>query len=267
MSPVNENLTMKNSPNGGANVTVLIDPQLPHDYVVDGCGDLPPGELVPVVELHLSRPQRYHLEIFPPEFRRHRELLPALPPSALAVLRHHRRMVGDLLAEGPPPQVFHPVALERLPQERVEGLARPRTRRRVRGYGEGGHVRQLLASVRALGGRVEDVRVLVVFSQSLQHGERFTEVDGHGDLGQVFAYAILHDAPQVQRVVWLVGNTSPPLSFAGGDCVEAILALLSFSGGTRRLSRYYNNLTKQKTKTTLSNHSPRNSLGQIHLFY
>ena len=34
--------------------------------------------------------------------------------------------------------------------------------------------------------------------------------DRHGDLGQLLADAVLHDAPQVQRVVGLVGDSGPP---------------------------------------------------------
>ena len=34
--------------------------------------------------------------------------------------------------------------------------------------------------------------------------------DRHGDLGQLLADAVLHDAPQVQRVIRLVGDSGPP---------------------------------------------------------
>lgn len=33
----------------------------------------------------------------------------------------------------------------------------------------------------------------------------------HRDLGQLFANAVLHDAPQVERVVRFVRNACPPL--------------------------------------------------------
>lgn len=32
----------------------------------------------------------------------------------------------------------------------------------------------------------------------------------HGDLGKVFANTVLHNAPQVEGVIWLVGNTAAP---------------------------------------------------------
>lgn len=34
----------------------------------------------------------------------------------------------------------------------------------------------------------------------------------HGDLGQVFANAVLHDAPQVEGVIWFVRNTTASCS-------------------------------------------------------
>lgn len=35
---------------------------------------------------------------------------------------------------------------------------------------------------------------------------------GHGYLGKVFADTVLHNAPQVEGVIWLVGNTAAPCS-------------------------------------------------------
>lgn len=126
---------------------MLVHPQFSHDDVVYGRGDLPPREPVAVVEFDVRRTQRYDLQVLPPEFRRHGEFLPALPPPALAPLRHHRRMMGHLFADGPPAQIVGAIALVRLPQQRIERFACARTGRRIRGDGEGGHVSQLFAHV------------------------------------------------------------------------------------------------------------------------
>ena len=65
-------------------------------------------------------------------------------------------MMGHLLGDGAPAEVVSPVALVRLTQERIEGLARTRGRGRVARHRERRHVGHLLQAVSALGRSVEN---------------------------------------------------------------------------------------------------------------
>lgn len=141
-----------------------------------------------------------------------------------------------LLGDGAVAVLLQPVQLVGLPQQRVEGLGRAVDRGGVGGDGEGGHQAHLLQRGVAASGPVQELAVLQVLAQALQHGQRLVEVhlrigrEGssmphaivtpgrglspslyrHGNLGQVFADAVLHDAPQVEGVVWLVGDAAAP---------------------------------------------------------
>lgn len=162
-----------------------------------------------------------------------------------------------LLTEGAVAALSPPVQLKRLPQQRVERLACAVDGGRVRGHGEGGNVAHLFQWTLALGGLIQQLVVLEVLWQPLQHGNGLVEVDlqrhglwinwnmsdvryklsiswfnigvkvwcvwvvldcnsavsthRHRDLGQLFADTVLHDTPQVQRVIGFVWNACSPL--------------------------------------------------------
>lgn len=95
-------------------------------------------------------------------------MLSISPPACL--LRHH------LLTEGAVAALSPPVQLERLSQQGVERLARAVDGGRVGGHGEGGHIAHLLERTLALGGLVQQLVVLQVLRQPLQHGNGLVEV-------------------------------------------------------------------------------------------
>ena len=74
-----------------------------------------------------------------------------------------------LFGQCPPAQVVPAVELVGLPEQGIEGLAGPAGGRGVGRDGEGGHPGELLGRVLALAGRVEQVRVLKLLRQALQH--------------------------------------------------------------------------------------------------
>lgn len=46
--------------------------------------------------------------------------------------------------------------------------------------------------------------VLQIFSKALKHGQGLIKVYRHWDLRELLSNAVLHDAPQVEAVVWLI---------------------------------------------------------------
>lgn len=85
-------------------------------------------------------------------------------------------LVSHLLAEGAVAALSPAVQLVRLSQQRVEGLARAVHGGGVGGHGEGGHVAHLLQRALALGGLIQQLVVLEVLRQPLQHGDGLVEV-------------------------------------------------------------------------------------------
>lgn len=81
-----------------------------------------------------------------------------------------------LLAEGAVAALSPAVQLVRLAQQRVEGFARAVDGGRVGGHGEGGHVAHLLQRALALGAFIQQLVVLQVLRQALQHGDGLVEV-------------------------------------------------------------------------------------------
>lgn len=120
--------------------------------------------------------------------------------------------MGHLLGYISPAQVIRAIAFVRFAQQRIERFTGSIAGRRVTGNGESGHVGQLFAWICAFGGLVQQFGVLVVLGKALQHRQRFVEVDGHRDLGQIFADAVFHDRPQIQRIVGFLGHANAPLA-------------------------------------------------------
>ena len=86
------------------------------------------------------------------------------------------RTHSDLLAEGAVAVVLEAVQLVGLPQQGVEGLAGAVHCGGVGGDGEGRHQAHLLQRGGAVGRSVQQLRVLQVLRQPLQHGQRLVEV-------------------------------------------------------------------------------------------
>lgn len=142
-----------------------------------------------------------------------------------------------LLRDGPVPVLFQAVQLISLPQQRVEGFGCTVDRGGVRRDRKGRHQAHLLQGGVAASSTVQELAVFQILGQPLQHGQRLVEVYlqtvstqfkcapvcsyhskrslclyRHRYLGKVFADAILHNAPQVEGVIWLVRNTTAPCS-------------------------------------------------------
>lgn len=117
----------------------------------------------------------------------------------------------NLFAHATPSQVVCPITFVRLAQQGIEWLASSVGSCAIARNSERSDVGQLLAGRLALGGLVQQLRILEVFRQSLQHRERLVKVDGHGDLREILADAVLDDAPQVQRVIRLLRYFCSPL--------------------------------------------------------
>ena len=90
---------------------------------------------------------------------------------------HQTEPGAHLFTQGAVAALLEPVQLVRLSQQGVEGLPRAVHRGGVRGDGEGRHVAQLLQGALALGRLVEELVVLQVLRQALQHGQRLVEID------------------------------------------------------------------------------------------
>ena len=121
--------------------------------------------------------ERDDLEVLAAELGRHCKFLPAPPSAALAVLGQRGRMMRHLLRHSPPAHVVRPVDFVRLSEERIERLGRADARGGVRGHGKGRHVGQLLARIGALGRLVQELRVLEILRESLEHGQRLGKID------------------------------------------------------------------------------------------
>lgn len=90
-------------------------------------------------------------------------------PFSLPVTPH-------LLTQGSVAALSLSVQLKRLTQQGVERLARAVDGGRVGRHGEGSHVAHLLQGTVALGGFVQQLVVLQVLRQALQHGNGLVEV-------------------------------------------------------------------------------------------
>lgn len=124
----------------------------------------------------MRRAEGHYLQVFASELGGHGKLLPAAPAFALSVLGHHGRVVRHLLGHRPPPEVGHSITLVSLPQQGVERLAGAAAGGGVTRDGERRHHGQLLTRVGALGRLVQNVCVLVVLGQALQHRQRLGEI-------------------------------------------------------------------------------------------
>lgn len=90
--------------------------------------------------------------------------------SRLLLLKPH------LLAQGAIAALSPPVELVRLAQQGVEGLSGAVDGGRVGGHGEGGDVAHLLQRAVAFGGLIEQLVVLQVLREPLEHGNGLIEV-------------------------------------------------------------------------------------------
>ncbi|KAF3850815.1 hypothetical protein F7725_012587, partial [Dissostichus mawsoni] len=116
-----------------------------------------------------------------------------------------------------------------LAQEGVEGLCCPVDRGGVGRHGEGSDEAHLLQGRVAARRLVQKLVILQVLGETLQHGQRLVEVHlserdkkmkPHAiawGFWRALADAVLHDAPQIEGVVGLVWDSSPPL---GSHCDE-----------------------------------------------
>lgn len=86
-----------------------------------------------------------------------------------------------LLTQGAVTVLLQAVQLEGLPQEWIEGFAGAEDGGGVGGDSEGSHVAELLQRALAFGRAVEQLVVLQVLRQPLQHGERLIEVHLQGE--------------------------------------------------------------------------------------
>lgn len=83
---------------------------------------------------------------------------------------------GNLFAEGAVSVVVQPVELVRFTQKRVEGFRRAMDGGGVRRDGEGSHQTHLLKRTLAASRFIQQLAVLQILRQSLQHGEGLVKV-------------------------------------------------------------------------------------------
>jgi hypothetical protein len=145
-------------------------------------------------------------------------------------------MVTDLLGDGSPPEIVQSITLVGLAEQRVKRLVRPGRGGAIRRNREGGNVRHLLPLIVARGRLVQHVAVLELLGDSLQHGQRLAKVHRYGYLGQVLANAVLHDAPQIERVVWSRSDRRAPLFHRSSHALQQTqvagrLSLVRMRGG------------------------------------
>lgn len=84
--------------------------------------------------------------------------------------------LSRLLRDGAIAILIQSVQLVSLPQQRVEGLGGSMDRGGVRGDGEGSHQAQLLQRRVAAGRPIQELAVLQILRQTLQHRQRFIKV-------------------------------------------------------------------------------------------
>lgn len=101
---------------------------------------------------------------------------PALCSLWLPGLRAFAARTSYLLAEGAVAALPLAVQLVRLPQQRVEGLSRAVHGGGVGGHAEGRHVAHLLQRVVTLRSFVQQLVILQILRQTLQHGNGLIEV-------------------------------------------------------------------------------------------
>jgi len=100
----------------------------------------------------------------------------------------HRRMVAHLLANDAKLVALQLVGLA---QQGVERFAHAIHIGGQGADGEGGHQLDPLGRVFLVGGHLEQVGVVHVLAESLQKTDRLVPLDGHGDLAELFAHALL----------------------------------------------------------------------------
>ena len=92
-----------------------------------------------------------------------------------------------LFGDGAPSEIFSPIALVRLTEEGIERLVCPHCGGRVGRDGEGGDIGHLLKVILNRGGPIENVRVLKVLREALQHGKGFAEVHLEEENGATYS--------------------------------------------------------------------------------
>lgn len=90
-------------------------------------------------------------------------------------------MLAHLLAQGTEAELLQPVELIGFPQQRVEWLCGAVDGRRVGRHRKRSDEAHLLRGALALDGFVQQLVVLQVLRQPLQHGERLVEVHLEGN--------------------------------------------------------------------------------------
>mmetsp|Transcript_25445 Transcript_25445/g.83716 ORF Transcript_25445/g.83716 Transcript_25445/m.83716 type:complete len:268 (+) Transcript_25445:2497-3300(+) len=174
----------------------VVDVQLPDDEVVDRGGHFGPRKLLAVVEREVQLAERVELDAAAPKLALdiRRTPVPPRPPFAVAgddgwVVAHLLRNVAQTLLRA------H--ILKRLELERVERLERAALSRGVAAHRKGSDVRVAeQAPGRQRSRDVEQLAVLEILAALLQRRDWLVEKDWQAHLCQIFADALLDDAPQ-----------------------------------------------------------------------